>query len=107
MRERTDRLRFGRQSRLPEIGEQGQARLGEAKVALGSEGFARTIEEKYVRGFGASIDAGARVHAIDAEILGLESPAAREVGEGALRALVALRSILESSRGESSREERG
>lgn len=83
---------------MPEIGEEGQARLRKAKVTLASEGFARTIEERYVRGFGASVDPEGRVHPVDPSILGLESPAACEIGEGALRALVALRAILEEGR---------
>ena len=90
-----DKLRYGRQSRLPEIGDVGQARLCEARIALGADGFTRTIEERYVRGIGAIVDEGGRTFAVDPTPLGFESPAAREVGEGALRALVALRAILE------------
>ena len=98
-----DRLRHGRQSRLPEIGETGQARLCEAKIALRSEGFARTIEERYVRGFGASPiapehgDIGGALLA-GVEMLGIEHEAAREVGQGALDALVALKAILDEGR---------
>ena len=91
----TVKLRYGRQSRLPEIGDHGQARLCEARVALGGDGFTRTIEERYVRGIGANVDEAGRSFAVDADALGIESPEAREVGEGARRALVALRSILE------------
>jgi hypothetical protein len=99
---RVDKLRcqavhFGRQSRLPEIGDHGQARLCEARIALGGEGWVRTIEERYVRGIGAIVDDSGRTFAVDANALGIESPAAREVAEGALRALVALRSILEDT----------
>ena len=88
-------VHFGRQSRLPEIGDHGQARLCEARIALGARGFARLIEERYVRGIGAIVDPNGRAFEADASILGLESEAAREVGEGAFRALVALRGILE------------
>ena len=93
-----DRLRYGRQTRLPEIGEAGQARLSGAKVALGGEGFARTIEERYVRGFGGAIADDGPTHPVDPAILGIEHDAARGMGEGALRALVALRGILEEPR---------
>ncbi len=97
-----DRLRYGRQSRLPEIGDGGQARLCEARVALGSSSeLARTIEGRYVSGFGASVDTAGRRFDVDPNILGIDAAAAQEVAEGALRALVALRAILEEGKGAS------
>jgi molybdopterin/thiamine biosynthesis adenylyltransferase len=89
-----DRLRYGRQIRLPEIGDEGQARLLAASVPLGGEGFVRTIEERYVRLAGAATAEAAGTTTVDVASLGLEHPAAREVGEGALRALVAIREVL-------------
>lgn len=88
-----DRRRFGRQIRLAEIAEAGQARLCGARAPLTSRGFARTIEERYLRGAGLEIaDEGeARV---EPETLGLRHPAAAEVAEGALAALVAIRAVL-------------
>jgi len=76
---------------------------------LGGEGFAREIERMYLRLAGARpVEAGAvttapaapEAHAAlaahDAPVaaLGLRHEAAREVGDGALRALVAIRAIL-------------
>jgi hypothetical protein len=93
--------RYGRQTRLPEIGEAGQTRLCDAKVVLGAEGFARTIEERYVRGFGATPVDGegddGQEHRREPHVAGLafENEAAREVGEGALRALASFKTILE------------
>jgi hypothetical protein len=119
-----DRRRYGRQIRLAEIGEQGQERLLAAEVVLGGEGVARDVERKYLEvagvrtreegaagagagtgtgtGTGAGADADADADAgadageaeLDVASLGLRHEAARAVGEGALRALVAMRAVL-------------
>lgn len=92
--------RYGRQLRLVEIGEAGQAKLCAASVALVAEGFARVVEERYVRGSGMSITSAATPRApVPAEMpeLGLRHAPAREVADGAMLALVALRAVLESA----------
>lgn len=87
------RVRHGRQIRLREIGEAGQARLDAAVVPLGGTGFARELEATYLRRAGPQpVDGEARP--VDVDALGLEHPAARDVGEGALRALLAIRGVL-------------
>jgi hypothetical protein len=88
-----DRRRYMRQIRLAEVGEAGQARLVEAKVGLASRGYAREIEERYLRAAGIE-PSGDRSPELSAEVLGLRNPAAREVGEGAFHALLAFRRAL-------------
>lgn len=86
--------RYTRQVRLPEIGPAGQEKLCAAKVAACRSGFAAVIEERYVRLAGMQVAPdGTRVDA-DAGGLGLRHEAAREVAEGALAALAALRAAL-------------
>lgn len=91
----TDRLRYTRQIRLPEIGEAGQARLAESAVAPSAEGYARVIETTYLTlaGVGRIAEGRGDAHA-DVEALQIRDPAARDVAEGALLALVALRKAL-------------
>lgn len=89
-----DRLLYTRQVRLPEVGEAGQARLAAATAPLGAAGFARTIEAKYLERAGlATVESGTPA-SVDVASLGLQNEAAREVGEGALRALAVLRNVL-------------
>lgn len=88
-----DRRRFGRQLRLAEIGEAGQERLLAATVALGGAGLAREVERTYVERAGARTTEGS-TEEVDIASLELRHAAARDVGEGALRALVAMRAIL-------------
>jgi hypothetical protein len=97
----SDRKRYGRQIRLSEIGEAGQARLCAAAVRPSAVGFARTIEERYLRAAGlrlapTSAEATNADADVDASTLGLRHAAAREIGDGALRALKAIRSALAS-----------
>lgn len=105
------RARYGRQIRLPEIGEAGQELLCASEVVLGGAGEARTVEASYVARAGirvvddASAEAKAKARAIadgtdrvylDAlAALGFKDSMAREVGDGALRALLAMRNVLE------------
>lgn len=91
-----DRLRYTRQIRLPEIGEAGQARLAAAAIAPSGAGDARAIEVTYLRlaGVGAVRDDETAARDVDPSTLGVRDPAAREVAEGALRALAALREVL-------------
>ena len=87
-----DRLRYTRQIRLPEIGEAGQARLAAAKVALSAKDEdTQALELGYLQAAGVTVVEGERDLAVDVEALGLKDPAARAVGEGALRALVAIK----------------
>lgn len=94
-----ERRRFGRQIRLPEVGEVGQERLCRASVPLTSTTeLARWVEERYLLASGVKVDrTSARVapppEALNA--LGLRHAAAREVASGALLALDAIRAALE------------
>lgn len=91
-----DRLRYTRQIRLPEIGEAGQARLAAAAIAPSGQGYARTIEATYLRLAGVGTVREEEVGTLDADVssLGVRDPAARDVAEGALRALAAIREAL-------------
>lgn len=97
-----DRRRYTRQIRLADVGEAGQARLSAAEVALVTTGFARSIEERYVRGAGMHVRTEARQRggpAPEVTMLGLRHGPAREVAEGALSALVAFRAALAANGG--------
>ena len=86
--------RFTRQIRLADVGEAGQAKLAAARVALRTEGFARTIEERYLRAAGVGVaEAESQLPKLAVD-LGLRHTAAREVAEGAYAALVAMREVL-------------
>ena len=86
--------RASRQIRLAEIGEQGQARIASSEVPLGGRGLARDIERAYLAAAGAKPVENGDGITVDADALGLRHAAAREVGEGALRALAAIRRIV-------------
>jgi hypothetical protein len=104
------RVRYGRQIRLPEIGEAGQARLLASEVVIAGVGDARTVEAAYVARAGMRVvddanaeakarakavtDGSDKIHTATLAALGLEDSAAREVGDGALRALLAMRKVL-------------
>ena len=90
--------RFVRQMLLPEIGIEGQARIGQATAAVGGASPAHEIASLYTAGAGfASIAAGP----IDVDALApraiVSSPAAREVLAGSRAALAALRRAVEAS----------
>ena len=102
--------RYGRQIRLPEIGEEGQARLEASEVVLGGADDARAVEAMYLRFAGVKVreahgtaSAKAKAKARPDEkvatealkALGLRDVAARDVADGAMRALVAMRAILD------------
>jgi hypothetical protein len=107
--------RYGRQSRLAEVGPAGQARLRESLVDVPAAGLAAQVAVRYLAGAGvgrlqvrdASLAESAR--AVDpavivdvdgalamaaAEGFDLQVPAAREVAAGAAAALRALRVAL-------------
>jgi hypothetical protein len=101
--------RHGRQIRLPEVGEEGQARLEATEVVLGGADDAREVEATYLRQAGmkvreahASASAKAKAKARPDEklaveavkALGIRDVTARDVAEGAMRALVAMRTVL-------------
>src|SRR5437870_3927899 len=92
-----DRLRYTRQIRLPEIGEAGQERLTAAKVSLSAKDEdAQALELGYLQAAGITVVDGDRDLPVASHVdaLGLKDPAARAVGEGALRALVAIKEIV-------------
>ena len=80
---------------MPEIGEAGQARLAAARVALSArDEDTQAFELGYLAAAGVTVVEGERELAVDVDALGLKDPAARAVGEGALRALVAIKEIV-------------
>jgi hypothetical protein len=109
--------RHTRQSRLAEVGEEGQARLARAAIAVRGDGFAGAVEARYLAGAGVGIvrvaeaahEAAARAvdptvtieragasgdsRATPLDVLSLE-PAAGDVALGAWRALDSLRSTI-------------
>lgn len=109
--------RYTRQIRLAEIGARGQEALLAARVAPAGEGESARVEAEYLRragvgvasdheSTGAEADASAasrrRVARAALEALGVQSPGPRDVAEGALLALEALRSVLGFEGGSSS-----
>jgi hypothetical protein len=105
-----DRVRHGRQVRLPEIGEAGQERLVASEAILSGSAYARETEAAYLARAGvrvvddanaaakaktkAEADGSAAVHTFALESLGTRDVVAREAADGALRALLAMRKIL-------------
>ena len=87
--------RFVRQMLLPEIGIEGQARIGQATAAVGGTSPAHQIASLYAAGAGfGAIAAGA----FDLDALAPRSivatPAARDVLAGSRAALAAIRRAL-------------
>ena len=87
--------RFLRQVLLPEIGEAGQRRLGEASAAVAGPGLAQQVAARYAEGAGfGSVAPGA----IDVDALApstiVKNPHAREVLAGARAALREMRGAL-------------
>ncbi len=105
-----DRVRHGRQIRLPEIGEAGQERLAASEVVLGGTGDVREVEAAYLARAGVRVvddahaQAKARAKATAAgpkdvrtatlAALGIRDSFARDVADGAVRALLEMRTIL-------------
>jgi len=109
-------MRHGRQSRLREIGDAGQARIAGASAVVASRGLAAEVEARYLAGAGVarlcvrdeataeaarSVDARARIEvdpalpdAPSALPFALAHPSARAVASGAHAALVTLRHVL-------------
>ena len=84
--------RFVRQMLLPEIGIEGQARIGQATAAVGGETPAYQIASLYAEGAGFGAVAPGP---IDRDALApgaiVASPAAREILAGSRAALAAIR----------------
>lgn len=97
------RVRYSRQIRLPEIGEHGQARLSSSEVRPSATGFARVVEALYLAHAGVRVVEGSDdpAGATDVEAplasLGLRHTAAREIADGALRALDTIRGIVDDA----------
>jgi len=97
-----DRARHGRQIRLPEIGEAGQARLVATRPrARTSAPNAHSVEVAYLEAAGVHVETSgapdesdARALAAALDRLGVSDPAARGVAEGALAALMTMRAAL-------------
>ncbi len=99
-----DRVRYERQIRLDEVREEGQARLASSRVVLDGPPDVREVAATYLRGAGATVSdepsdetSWAHDDAIlerTLHALGVRDRAARDVAEGALRALLVMRSIL-------------
>lgn len=88
-----DPARYGRQMRLAEIGFGGQMRLLACDAPLGGGGFAREIESLYLARAGARpVDGEATPCSVD--LSAFEHGAARDVAEGAFRALLVMRHVL-------------
>jgi hypothetical protein len=84
--------RFVRQVLLPEIGIEGQARIGQAIAAVGGPSPAHEIASLYAAGAGfASLAAGPIAVEALAPAAIVSSPAAREVLAGSRAALAAIR----------------
>jgi hypothetical protein len=87
--------RYTRQSRLVEVGERGQARLMATHVRVPAEGLAHEIEARYLAGAGLQVVRAPREEAVVRDVdpepgHAFADPAAREVAEGARRALDAI-----------------
>jgi hypothetical protein len=108
--------RHSRQSRLADVGPQGQARIARAVVVVPGQGIAAEVAARYLAGAGVAgvrvkdhatasaaraVDPGVRVE-VDAslpdaplqEVEVLTDPSARAVASGAMLALRAVRAAL-------------
>lgn len=98
-----ERKRWGRQIRLAEVGEAGQARLRATTVVPSARGAdARHFEARYLTGAGVVVTSSdeasgpslARDHGPLLAALGVHHPASRDLAEGALLALAVVRSAI-------------
>jgi hypothetical protein len=88
--------RYTRQTRLAEVGEAGQARLLASRVELeaGTE-VGRMVEHRYLEGAGIQVTGARSAGGAMPGWIAAMDPAARDVAEGAYRALAAVKSVLE------------
>jgi hypothetical protein len=93
--------RFVRQMLLPEIGIDGQARIGQATAAVGGASPAHQIATLYAvgAGFGAIAEGAIDVEAL-APLSIVSTPAARDVLAGSRAALAAIRRAARAPAGE-------
>jgi len=89
--------RFTRQTRLAEVGDDGQSRLSDVMVRVESKGARAEVETRYLRGAGVTALAAPGGDSPDPPWLASLHPAARDVAAGAHGALVVIRAILEGS----------
>lgn len=95
--------RFLRQVLLPEIGPEGQARLGAATAAVGGDGLAHEVAERYARGAGfGAVAAGDIDEAVLAPGAIVGAPAAAAVLAGARAALAEIRRAIRPEEGKGS-----
>jgi hypothetical protein len=95
----TAELRYTRQVRLAEVGEEGQARLAQALVRVSLGGLAGAVEARYLHGAGvvhARVSPGGVALEVPAWLSALH-PAARDVATGAHEALSVMRAVLSSA----------
>jgi hypothetical protein len=87
--------RFVRQMLLPEIGIEGQSRIGQATAAVGGDSPAHQIASLYAEGagFGALAAGPIDVDALAPRAI-VATPAAREVLAGSRAALAAIRAAV-------------
>jgi hypothetical protein len=92
----TAELRFTRQVRLAEVGEEGQSRLASAVVRVAGEGLASAVEARYLRGAGVRVERGGAEPAAEPPPTWLSSlaPSARAVAAGAYAALTVVRAVV-------------
>jgi hypothetical protein len=90
--------RFTRQERLAEVGPAGQARLARARVVVRNDASGAVAAEYLERAGDGSVERSAAASAPDfAHAHVFRHPAARDVGEGAWRALREMLATLERS----------
>jgi hypothetical protein len=94
--------RFTRQTRLAEVGEEGQARLGKVAVCVAASDAGRdtgaAVLARYLRGAGVLlVTAPAGEDAAPPLWLVSLHPAAREVAVGAYTALGVIRAVLDGA----------
>lgn len=87
--------RFLRQVLLPEIGPEGQARIGQAMAAVAGDDLAHEVAERYARGagFGGIAPGAIEVGALAPAAI-VREPAAAAVLAGARAALAEIRAAI-------------
>ena len=88
--------RFTRQVRLPEVGEQGQARIERGELKLGEhlDALGRDVARRYAQGAGLVREVETVADAAPSAVDHFRHPASRSVAAGALTALRAIREAL-------------
>jgi hypothetical protein len=89
-----DFARYGRQMLLPDIGEEGQIRLGEAVAEVGGTGLAHEIASRYALGAGMGRIVPGTIDEAELCPSFLETAGARAVLAGSRAALLSMRRAL-------------